>query len=413
MRLRRIARTWMGLLLMTVVAPTANAGGPAFTRLFAPAETAQTSYLNPAGMTRLDGPSLTGQQILGASFSDFKVDGRTTNTGGNPRDSDPVIVPSLYYVHPIFEKWRVGLTLNAPSGFGARNGPNWAGRYYSDQFDMIFIAATATLARRVTSWLSLGGGVSVQYMSASSTTQVPNPGAGDPDAKITMDADGVAVGFLASALFDISDQTRIGITWHSETDPDESPDVKLKRSTLPPAIVDAINRAAKSLRTTLRTPQHVDIGLYHEWGDGWSATLDAIWVDFSRFGVTDIHVEGTSLGVPNSNFQDFWVVTAGIQFPVNARITGRLGLMYMEQPVSDNDRTFSFALDRAWGFGGGMLYTRENGSRIDLNLTAIKSGDKSIDTGPATALEPRGRVSGKDHSPWALALEFTYHAFWE
>ena len=90
MRLRRIARTWMGLLMMTVVAPTANAGGPAFTRLFAPAETAQTSYLNPAGMTRLDGPSLTGQQILGTSFSDFKVDGRTTNTGGNPRRSGAV-----------------------------------------------------------------------------------------------------------------------------------------------------------------------------------------------------------------------------------------------------------------------------------------------------------------------------------
>ena len=89
--------------------------------------------------------------------------------------------------------------------------------------------------------------------------------------------------------------------------------------------------------------------------------------------------------------------------------------MYLEQPVSDNDRTFSFALDRAWawGFGAGMLYTRENGSRIDLNLTAIKSGDKSIDTGAASALAPRGRVAGKDHSPWALALEFTYHAFWE
>jgi hypothetical protein len=52
---------------------------------------------------------------------------------------------------------------------------------------------------------------------------------------------------------------------------------------------------------------------------------------------------------------------------------------------------------------------RETGSRIDFNLTVLTSGDGSIDTGEASALEPRGRVAGKDDTPWSLALEFTYH----
>ena len=412
-RAMRFAVSLAGLLLVALFTPIAQAGGPAFTRLFAPAETAQTAYLNPAGMTRLEGPSLTGQMIYGTTFEEFKVDDSLTTTdGGNPRDMDPVIVPSLYYVRPIFDDdWRLGLTLNAPGGFGAGNGPNWAGRYYSDQFNLVFVAATGTLARRVTPWLSLAGGLTVQYMSANSTTQAINPGPTDADAKLEMDADGVGLGLIAGALFDISDRTRFGITWHSETDPDESPDVKLKRSTLPPAIVDEINKIGGEVDTTLRTPQHIDLGLYHGWDNGWSATLDAVWVDFSRFGLTEFQIDGQDLHVPDSNFKDFWITMAGVEFPVSTNIKGRLGALYFEQPVSDDDRSFSFALDSAWGVGGGIVYTRKNGSRMDMNVTVLKTGDAPVDTGPLSALEPRGRVAGENDSTWALALEFTYHAF--
>ena len=400
-----------GVLLIHTAA---HAGGPAFTRIVAPAETAQTAYTNPAAMTRLKNPMLTGQLILGSSFSDFQVDdSRTTNTGGDPRSPTPVVVPSVYYVRPLFsERWRLGLTLNAPGGFGAQSGPNWAGRYYNDESSLIFIAGTMSVAYRLTPWLSLGSGLSIQYTSSKSKTQVVNPGAGDPDAKLKTKADGVGVGFIASALVELSPQTRFGIVWHSETNPDEKPEVRLRGSTLPPAIVDAINRAGRDIDTTLRTPQHVDMGLYHSWGEGWSATIDVIWVDFSRFGLTEFRVEGQSLAAPNSKFQDFWITTAGFEFPLFSnlpKLKGRVGAMYITQPVSDNDRTFSFALDRAWGLGAGVTYLRESGSLIDLNLTMLKSGDGSIDTGEASASEPRGRVAGKDDKPWSLALEFTYH----
>ncbi len=409
-RIRSSAGQLLTALVCAILATTAaHAGGPAFTRLFAPAETAQTSYLNPAGMTRLEGSNFAGQLIYGRSFQTFQNDDSvTTNSGGDPRDPDPVIVPSLYYVRPIFnDDWRLGLTLNAPGGFGAGNGPNWAGRYYSDQFSLIFLAATATLARRVTPWLSLGAGVSVQYTSADSTTQVLDPGPGD--AKLEVDADGAAPGYIASALFDISDRTRFGITWHSETDPDESVDVSLKRSTLPPAIVAALEKAGDNINTTLRTPQHVDFGLYHGWDNGWSATLDAVWIDFSRFGLSEFRVDGFDLDVPDSNFKDFWIVMAGFEYPLADNMQGRLGAMYFQQPVSNEDRSFSFALDDAWGVGSGFVYTRENGSRIDFNVTAISIDNAPVDTGPLSALEPRGRVAGANSSSWALAVEFTYH----
>jgi len=68
MRLLRRCRIAAALTLLASIAlaaPVARAGGPAFTRLFAPAETAQTAYLNPAGMTRIKDPMLTNQLIPG------------------------------------------------------------------------------------------------------------------------------------------------------------------------------------------------------------------------------------------------------------------------------------------------------------------------------------------------------------
>ncbi|MGI9330422.1 MAG: OmpP1/FadL family transporter [Gammaproteobacteria bacterium] len=411
-RKRSWRRLLSGLMIFLVPGAHAHAGGPAFTRLFAPADTAQTSYLNPAGMTRLDGSEFAGQLIYGTRFSSFNVDDSvTTNTGGDPRDEDGVFVPSFYFVRPVFnDDWRLGLTLNAPGGFGASNGPNWAGRYYSDQFSLIFIAATATLARRVTPWLSVGGGLSYQYSSTESQTQVVNADPGDPDAKLDVDAEGGDFGYVASALVDLSSRTRFGVTWHSETDPDESTNVDLKRSTLPDPVVDAIEAAGNNTNASLRTPQHIDLGLYHEWENGWSASADAIWVDFSRFGLTELRVAGDELDVPDSKFKDFWIVTTGVEYPLADNLKGRLGLLYFEQPVANEDRTFAFALDDAWGIGGGVHYTRGNGSRIDFNATMIRTDDAPIDTGPASALDERGRVAGKNgSSPWALAVEFTYH----
>ena len=128
------------LLLLFATSSTAHAGGPAFTRLFAEADSADTAVFSAAGMTRFEDSELAVQLILGQSLAEFEVDESVTTTeGGDPRTMDMVAIPAVYYVRPIFEDWRLGLSVNVPSGFGASNGPNWAGRYYSDQFDLIFV----------------------------------------------------------------------------------------------------------------------------------------------------------------------------------------------------------------------------------------------------------------------------------
>ena len=218
-----------------------------------------------------------------------------------------------------------------------------------------------------------------------------------------------AANATASVLYEWSDRTRFAAAWHSEVETDEDVEVELKRSTLPPPIVDAINRAGDDVDATIRTPQLVNLGAYHEFDNGWSATVDAIWVEFSQFGLTELSVHDEELDEADMNFQDFWIVTAGFAFPITDRLEGRVGAMYMEQPVDDDDRTFSFALDEVYGAGIGFRYDRRNRDSIEVNLTVLNTGDAPVDTGVETVLSPRGRVVGEDDDPYAVALEFTYH----
>jgi|GEM_PF-5917057 len=389
---------------------SAQADGPAFTGMFSVADSAESSALVPAGMTRLDHSQTALQAIIGQGFGEFKVDEDvTTVSGGDPRDSNVVLVPSLYYVRPLADEWRLGLSVTVPAGFGTRDGPNWAGRYYSDQFDMVFVAANVTAARPVTDWLSLGGGVSIIGSSVTSKTQVNNIGLNNPDAKLKTDADGVGFGLIASALFELSPSTRFSVTWHSESEPQDDVDVELRRSTLPPALVDSINQQGNNIEAKIRVPQHVDFGAYHEFSNGWAATLDAMWIEYSRFGLTELSVDGANLAEADMGFEDFWVVMAGLRFPLSQRLQGRIGALYMESPMASADRTFSFDLDRVYGAGIGFHYTRDNKDSFDVNLSVFDSGDAPVDTGPGSELSLRGRVAGETDNPYGAALEFTYY----
>ncbi|MCB1730860.1 MAG: outer membrane protein transport protein, partial [Halieaceae bacterium] len=103
----------------------AHASGPAFTGLFAKAYDASTVFANPAGMSRLEGTQMTGNGLLIVDLSDFQVnENQTTVDGGNPRGSDPTLVPSFFYSYQYKENWHFGYSLNVPTGFGATNGPN-------------------------------------------------------------------------------------------------------------------------------------------------------------------------------------------------------------------------------------------------------------------------------------------------
>ena len=391
-------------------APMLFAGGPALSGIVAQADTAESTFVAPAGMSRLEGNNVTVQGMFISSQANFEVDENlTTIEGGDPDLGDsPKIIPSLYYVRQFNDRWHAGFSLTIPSGFGSDYGSQWSGRYETVDFSLVYVALTPALAYRVNDRLSLGAGMGINYTSETSEVKIPQPLAGS-DGKITTDIDGVGINVTLSMLYEFTDRTRAGIAWTSDSDADLEGNVRLRN--LGPVFDEVATRLGiKNINTELTNtlPQRVLTGVYHEFESGNYFTVDGMWMKFSDFTVSDVKLNGNSVNITAPDiYDDIWALTVGAGFPVSERITYKVGAMYVSQAVDDEDRNFSIRLDEMWGLGVGLNYQLTPERSLDLNANYLNVGKASVDTGNKGS--GFGRVVGENDDPYAIMLELTYH----
>ena len=117
----------LGLL---AISSSVQAKRPGFSGLTALADSPDTAFWNPAGITRVP-ESLELQLVTAYSNADFEVE-EATFAGGDPHKQDTInFIPGVYYVNPLNDKWVYSLSVNVPSGFGSDYGTSWSGRYLS------------------------------------------------------------------------------------------------------------------------------------------------------------------------------------------------------------------------------------------------------------------------------------------
>jgi long-chain fatty acid transport protein len=395
------------LILVSCTSQRSYAYGPAFSRLYAAVDSAETASSNPAGMTRFDQKTTSVGITFLNSFKKFEVDeSRTTTSGGDPDSRSPVLVPAYYTIRPIDEKWRFGFAVNATGGFGADNGSSWAGRYYSDEFSLAFIGLTPSIAYPVNDKLSLGFSVPVTISRTETTSTINSPVPGADDGKLEIEDTEASHSFVFSSLYEFSGKTRAAIIYRSEVEFDSEPDIDIKRYSLPGDVVDKIEDAINTLEAKTKQPQSISVGLFHQLDNGWQLTADALWIDFSEFGVTEISIVGQTVVAPDNNFKDIYVFTVGAQFPVDGDTTWQIGALYVSPGVDDEDRTFSFALDRTYGVGVGFSRELSGGNAYNFNVNLLDTGKAPVDTGDDPV---RGRVAGESENHYAITLNYTFH----
>lgn len=402
------ALTLLAGSIALTAAPLLQAGNPALTGIVAQADNAESAFAAPAGMSRLEGTRMTVQSMYANSFANFDVDeSQTEIDGGNPnKGSDPIIIPSIYYVRQLNDKWHAGVSLTVPSGFGSDYGGTWSGRYETVDFSLVYVALTPAVSYRVNDKLSLGGAVGINYTSESSELKIHQPFK-EGDGKITSELDGVGINVTLSLLYEFTDQTRAGITWTSDSDADLEGNVRLRQ--LDPVFDQvATELGLKNINTEITNtlPQRALVGMYHEFDSGKYFTVDAMWMKFSDFSVSNIKLEGNNVHVSVPEiYDDLYAMTVGAGFPASERLTYKVGAMYLSPAVDDDDRTFSIRMDRVWGVGAGVAYDLDSGNSVDLNANIFNVGDASVDTESSLGR----RVVGKNDDPWAVMFELTYH----
>jgi long-chain fatty acid transport protein len=385
------------------------AGGPAFTGNAAEADSAETAASNPAGMARLGESAATVQMMAGKGIGKFEVDeSRTTTTGGDPdNDNSPVVIPFGYYVRQLDDRWHVGISLTVPNGFGADYGSDWAGRYYSDSYSLVYVMLAPAVSYRVDDHWSLGASLGINYVASESETAVRNLEPGRGDGRLKAEVDGVGFSVTLSALYEVDKQTRFGVVYTSQSVTDLEGDLKFRD--LGPIAESALRQAGKldsDIEITNRLPQRIVAGVYHQMDSGNYYTADVAWMEFSKFGTTNIAWDGTDLRYDDDGtYNNIWALMLGAGFPVG-QYTWKAGVFYLSSPVDDDKRTLAMPLDRVIGVGGGVSFPVEGTSSVDLNFNIIDLGKAPVDTGASVT---RGRVVGETDNPYVFLFDASYH----
>lgn len=324
--------------------------GRAFAGSAAVAEDASTIFFNPAGLTYLD----RGELDLGLNYikpqSEFRDEGSTINgnplTGGDGGDAgNDAFVPNFYLSHPVNDKVTLGFGVSAPFGLVTEYKDDWVGRYLAVKSEMLTLNFNPTLAIQATEKLSLGFGVSAQYIDVKLTkvAQVP------ADAGVELEGDDWGYGYNLGLLYQFTDQTRVGLSYRS----------KISHTLEGDGTLDALG-VKEDISADLDLPETVSLAIHHQLNDKWAIMADATWTRWSRFEELVIESDGILSTDKPENWDNSMRYGIGLSYQYNDKWQFRTGVAYDETPIpSSGFRTARIpGNDRKWvAFGASYQYS--------------------------------------------------------
>ena len=412
-----------------------SGNGNAFAGAAAAAEDSSTVFFNPAGMTNLpegQNVSLSGT-LLNRSIK-FHDTGSTTTPGfgfgssfplpsGNGGDAGGLaLLPAGYWSYSIAPNWRIGVGVGPTFGNTTEYGFDFMGRNAGYYFEMEQININPSVAYKLNEMVSLGVGVNLAHNTSHFKQGNPlvMPLAGyQPNNYLEVKAKDWAYGYNLGATFQISPNTRIGLSYRStltfNLEGHESWGATAPGALggLIPPLVDA------DIKGTLKTPSNYSLAAEHKLNDKWEFLGDVTWTNWSV--LSTLFVNNQQTGAPLQklpyNFRDTWRIGLGGNYQYDAAWKLRFGVAYDKTPVgSAADRTMTLPdASRTW-LSFGAKYALSPASSLDFGYTHIFFADaptaRAVTTGyPTTPDVTRQTIRG-DFTTTADILSLQYnHTF--
>jgi long-chain fatty acid transport protein len=382
--------------------------GTGFAGRSSSADDASTVYGNPAGMSRIK----REQVSVGAAAIVAKTDisGRGTFGGSNDGDMVPfVAVPMGYYVKPIDDNWTFGFGMYAPFGLVTDYEGGFAGRYWGDKSHVQVITLQPTISYAFNDKVSIGFGPTINRIDGELTSATLNrlsPGSNDGEVKIK--GDDTAFGFKIGVLVQATDNTRLGLTYHSKVKYKLEGDTKIQGLGFGP-----FSGGKYDASLDISTPESVDFSVTHELNEDWTLYAGSTWTRWSR--LKEISVENSGVPTPlqpaigtiteEQNWHDTWSHAIGAAYKLNKQWTLRTGLSMDQSPVNNTNRSPRIPTGdrKAISFGAGWSPTDD--LTIDFAYSYLKEEDAKINLVSAT----KGAYQAKyENSAHGFGTSVTY-----
>jgi long-chain fatty acid transport protein len=333
-------------------------------------------FWNPATMTQ------TGKLSVEQSFSFIFPQSSQTGTNNLPavvgfRDDfvpnsgrDGVTVAG-YTTFQLTDRIWAGFSLNAPFGLtvGFQN-PDWTGAFYGQSSWIRTYNGTPSLAIKLTDWLSIGGGVQIQWAQAGLQFESPIPAFPLPAHQLAqLTGNDWAYGWTAGVTVTPTPWTQIGLGYRSAIDQKITGVLTISGGLSTPGPVS----------TTLKLPDVASLGIRQGLTQQLTALGTVEWTGWKRIGTSNVlqtngspalAVSGAAITLP-FQYRDGWFYSAGLEYVASPAWTLRGGIAFERSPISDQVRTPLLPdNDRMW-YSVGATNKLMPGLSVDIAYSFI------------------------------------------
>jgi long-chain fatty acid transport protein len=350
---------------------------------------ASTATANPAAMTRLDRSQMeTG--IMGI-YPDSRFNVKNATFGGNDGGNAGYLslVPTLNYVQSVSPDFKLGIGVGSYFGLGLSYSNEWAGKYYVQNASFTTLAVNPTIGYRIAPWLSVGGGVSAVQGKLSERVAVNTllePG----DGRLKYDASDVGYGYNLGVLFEVSPQTRVGLTYVSQVNMDFKDDLRFKNmeGTLLGGLLNAAGLLDAQLKLNVTIPAQLALGAYQALTDKLALVGTVNWQNWSKFGEPEIAVADSNTVTADLDYQDTYHAGLGAYYRVADPWLLMVGFSYDTSPTSSSSQ-------RSPVLPLGAIFTYSVGVQYDWSKDfSVGAAYALLDLGSAKVNRSGGPLKG-------------------
>jgi len=367
------------------------------------AQDAGTVFTNPAGMTRFNNSAMLVSG--GATFvrAPFEPDSGNTISGTDGSASGWVPYGTFAYIYPVSDRLKLGVNVGNNFGLSLDWGNNWVGRYTADEASLFAPQVQPTVAYKINDWLSVGAGAALTlgYLDAKLRVHSKQPDRGD--GKMHLRDTDFAVQGNFGIMLNLSQDTRVGLRYLTETDLDFKDDPDFSR--VSPVMKD-ITDQIDGLDLGMKMPQSVMLGIFHDINKKWAILGSVGWEEWSEFGHVDVTVDDSPEVTSDLQYENTYHVGIGAQYQYSPKWRYSAGLSYDSALSKGKHRSAMIPMGEMTRFGGGVEYRKRSDLTVGAAMDVMWEGDLSLKN------KSNGGTLSGEYQDVFLAF-FTVYAKWQ
>ena len=372
-------------------------------------------FWNPAAISFNPGLNVEGNVTYIAPHASIDVfsatapiTGANLGTAGVGDIVDNGTLPTFFATYA-WDKWAIGFGLTSPYGLVTDAPCSWSGRYYGCTSSIFDMNAQLSVAYKVTDWMTIGGGLNVNYINAKlSNAQFAGLLPPSNNLYAQVEGDDIGYGVNLGVLFTLAPGTTLGIGYKSQIS-------QTLNGTLDVSVADIVPVRKLNVTAGLTLPDQITASFRSQLDSRWTVLGTVEWTNWSTVQELVVKAYGLPASTLDLQWNDGWFFSGGVEYQWDPKLALRAGFGYELTPVPDSTRSPRLPdTNRMW-LSGGFTYNFTPQFSADFAYTHIFGETSPIfltPADPANAL--RGTLIGQVSNGYvdivSLGLRYKFNA---